>query len=150
VVRKLLTSPSEAKANLMSSRTYIEFTVGIIAASLPTIKPLFNSFLDVAKALASGSRSKNASHHIKGSRSSTGYQKTTDKSIAMDSFVTKGTPSPPRSNANEPYSVHVTGLADQEVWEAERKGSDESNLPLRPTQAARPDSIGTTRVVSMV
>jgi hypothetical protein len=132
----------------VSCRNYIEFTVGIIAGSLPTIKPLFNSFLNVAKALTSGTRSKNASYHAKGSRNSTGYRKTKDKSIPMDSFGTSS--SPTSSKAQDAYSVHVTGLADKEAWEAQRKGSDESNFPLRPAEALRSEGIVMTREVSIV
>lgn len=78
-----------------------------------------------------------------------GYRKTTNDNIAMDSFLSKKTSPPGNSNANKPYSAHITGLANQETWEAERKGSDESNLPLRPIQAARPNETLMTRDISI-
>ncbi|KAF1952866.1 hypothetical protein CC80DRAFT_355435, partial [Byssothecium circinans] len=37
---------------------YIELTVGILAASLPPLKPLVNRFLETARAITSGSRSR--------------------------------------------------------------------------------------------
>ncbi|CAO2649724.1 Nn.00g010160.m01.CDS01 [Neocucurbitaria sp. VM-36] len=132
---------------------YIEFTVGIIAASLPTLKPLFNWFLEAARAMTTGNRSKGASYGVSGN--SRGYQNKTEqwnKDIAMDSFPSKGDSSP--TSSKSPYHVRITtqatGRADKEGWEAQRKDSDESIMPLQPHHALNSNGIVMTREVSVV
>lgn len=117
---------------------YLEFTIGIIAASLPSLKPLFNWFLETARALTSASRSRGTGrasaykHH-----NSLGYQDVgdaSDKSINLQSFSGRGTSS---AGGGNPYNVRVTtshtGLADKEAWDmVHAKDSDESIRPLQP------------------
>lgn len=110
---------------------FIELTVGIVAASLPALKPLFNWFLDTARAFTSATRTKNNGYnnYHKGA-SSLGYQKQTeDSSIGLHSLATK-TDSP-----RDPYSVDVLHPHEKE-WDMEiAKKSDDSILPQqgRPT-----------------
>lgn len=132
---------------------YIEFTVGIIAASLPTLKPLFNWFLETARAITTGSRSKGGSYKHGGSNSK-GYQNKTEqwsKDIAMDSFPSKGDSSP--SSSRGPYHVRITtqptGLAEKEAWEEHRKDSDESIMPLQAHHALSSNGIVMTREVKV-
>jgi hypothetical protein len=116
---------------------YLEFTIGIIAASLPALKPLFNSFLDAARAITSGSRSRgtgraSAYKH----NNSLGYQDMgdrSDKSINLQSFTSRGASS---GNSGNPYNVRITtshtGLADKDAWDlVHAKNSDESIRPLQ-------------------
>ncbi|ORX97794.1 hypothetical protein BCR34DRAFT_607135 [Clohesyomyces aquaticus] len=125
---------------------YIEFTIGIIAASLPALKPLFNWFLDAARAITSGGRTKGSNGYkasgYKGA-GSLGYQKQTsdsNRSIAMHSLTSKGEPTP--GGHKNPYNVRVTTVGEKEQWDMERaKNSDESILPLQ-----RPDP-GTNHIV---
>lgn len=120
---------------------YIEFTVGIIAASLPSLKPLFNWFLEAARAITSAGRSRGtgrASAYKK--HNSLGYQDVgdrSDKSINLQSFTSKGASS---ASGGNPYNVRVTtshtGLADKEAWDMmHAKDSDESIRPLQPPVA---------------
>ncbi|KAF2263578.1 hypothetical protein CC78DRAFT_568907 [Lojkania enalia] len=114
---------------------YIEFTIGIIAASLPALKPLFNWFLETARVITSGGRTKGSGYKASGYKgaNSLGYHKTSENSIALQSLTAKGDIT---SGAKSPYNVrvstHPTGLADKEAWDMERaKTSDESILPLQ-------------------
>lgn len=129
---------------------YLEFTIGIIAASLPSLKPLFNWFLDTARAITSGGRSRGTGKPS--GYGGMGYQDMGDrsnKSIALQS-LTSGGQSTPGSSKN-PYKVQVTtqhtGLADKEAWEMVRaKNSDESILPLQHPEAGPNDIVMTTEV----
>lgn len=115
---------------------YIELTIGIIAASLPSLKPLFISFLESARAITSGGRTKGSAFKPSGYKQagSLGYHKQDDnssRSIALNSLASKGTGTP-----TSPYNVkvtsHATGLADKEAWEMlQAKNSDESIRPLQ-------------------
>lgn len=84
-----------------------------------------------------------------------GYQNKTDqwnKNIAMESFPSKSESSP--TSSKSPYHVKITtqptGLADKEAWEAQRKDSDESILPLQPHHALGSNGIVMTREISVV
>ncbi|KAJ4363969.1 hypothetical protein N0V83_009423 [Neocucurbitaria cava] len=151
----VLTEPDWTVEDWFNIWNYIEFTVGIIAASLPTLKPLFNWFLETARAITSGGRSKGGSYRVSGH--SRGYQNKTDqwnKDIPMDSFPTsKGDSSP--TSSKSPYHVRITtqptGRADKEGWEAQRKDSDESIMPLQPHHALNSNGgIVMTREVTVV
>ncbi|KAF2111020.1 hypothetical protein BDV96DRAFT_500396 [Lophiotrema nucula] len=141
----VLTEPDWTVHDSFNIWNYIEFTIGIIAASLPALKPLFNWFLETARAITSGGRTRGSGYKASGYKgaNSLGYQKTseTSGSIALQSLSGKGDPTP-----KNPYHVRVTtrptGLADKEAWDMERaKTSDESILPLQ-----HPDP-GTTGIV---
>ncbi|KAF2675877.1 hypothetical protein K458DRAFT_482124 [Lentithecium fluviatile CBS 122367] len=121
---------------------YIEFTIGIIAASLPSLKPLFNWFLEAARAITSGSRSKGTGRaSAYKNRNSLGYQDVgdrSDKSINLQSFTSRGASS---NTSGNPYNVRITtshtGLADKEAWDmVHAKNSDESIRPLQPPVVA--------------
>ncbi|CAI6334434.1 unnamed protein product [Periconia digitata] len=113
---------------------YVELTIGIIAGSLPSLKPLFNWFLQTARAITSGGRSR-AAKGYKGPIS-LGYQDmpgdSSRRSIALRSFpTTTGSP----TNGESPYEVHVTtkrqGQRPKDPWDIESaKISDESIQPL--------------------
>ncbi|KAL6704698.1 hypothetical protein ACN47E_007980 [Coniothyrium glycines] len=130
---------------------FIEFTIGIIAGSIPSLKPLFNWFLDTTRAFTSRNRTRGGSY--KGASGALGYENKTEqwnKSIAMTSFPSEGTNSP-STGSKSPYHVSVTGVADREGWEAHRKDSDESILPLQqPRHTLASNGIVMTREVRVV
>lgn len=112
---------------------FIEFTVGTIAACLPTLKPLFKDLLETARALTSGSRSRGTNYKVKGSKSSLGYSTPQDpwrsKEIALDSYTSTPT------GSKAPYAVRITTRPkvsiDKEDWDENREDNDEG--PLRPS-----------------
>ncbi|OAL04682.1 hypothetical protein IQ06DRAFT_374056 [Phaeosphaeriaceae sp. SRC1lsM3a] len=131
---------------------FVEFSIGIIAACLPTLKPLFRGLLDTARAITSGTRSRTGKYRTKGTQ---GYSKTADgwsQGIDMDSMNKHGSRSAHKS-ANDAYEVNVstrpTGLADKAAWEAHRNNSDESINPLRPSEGPSSSGIVRTREVSI-
>lgn len=128
--------------------------VGIIAACLPSLTPLFGWFLETAKALTT-SGSKNRTHPSNYKRTaSLGYfkqQDTSGRSVELGSLPTQTSQTDRNSAAKSPYTVRVTsggagpygkdaagcGLSpgDDKMWEMERaKTSDDSILPLRQGQ----------------
>lgn len=117
---------------------YIELSIGIIAASLPSLKPLFITLLDGARSFATGGRSKATGYSPNGYKGagSLGYIKQPDsgsKSIALESINSKSNSSGPQSPYNVRITTQPTGLAEKDAWEAmERKPSDESMYPLQP------------------
>jgi hypothetical protein len=117
---------------------YIEFTIGIMAASLPSLKPLVVTLLDGARAITSGGRSKASGYSPSGYKGalSLGYVKQPDgssKSIALDSINSKPNSSAPQSPYNVRVTTQPTGMADKEAWDMmHRKPSDDSIYPLQP------------------
>src|SRR4051812_19755388 len=91
----------------------VEMSIGIIAASLPTLKPLFKGLLETARAITSGGRTRKGTYRTK----TAGYSKTTDawsQEIGLESMSKQST-----HGGN--VSTRPTGLADREAWEAQRK-----------------------------
>jgi hypothetical protein len=115
---------------------YLEFTIGIIAASLPSLKPLFTWFYDSALAFT-GKRSKGTDSKISHHKAAgpLGYHKQRSdfsSSIVLQRFTSKSFP-------RDPYNVTIThpltGRADMEAWDMmNAKGSDESIKPLQDSQ----------------
>jgi hypothetical protein len=100
---------------------FIELDVGIIAASLPALKPLFSWFLGAARGLTT--RTGKASD----TPISLGYQKHSDRSdrdIALNDY-----------NGMTTNSVRISSRpTDSQSWNADQpKGSNESILPLHNT-----------------
>ncbi|KAF2748441.1 hypothetical protein M011DRAFT_400844 [Sporormia fimetaria CBS 119925] len=129
----VMKDPDFTVENAFNNWAYIEFTVGIIAASLPSLKPLFVKVLDATRAFTSAGRSKGTGYNASGYKGagSLGYIKQPDgsnRSIALDSVTSKQD-----SGAQSPYKVRITtqhtGLADKEAWDmVEGKTSDEYPL----------------------
>jgi hypothetical protein len=117
--------------------------VGIISASLPSLKPLFKGVLENAKAMSSGRRSRAGPYRIDGSKSSAGYSKTTDAEIGLDYVNNAST-----QHVNAP--TRPTGLADKEAWEAaHRNDSDEDMFPLEPLPRHTWGSSGTSKPIEI-
>ena len=130
----VLTDPDWTVYDSFNLWNYIEFTVGIIAASLPSLRPLFNWFYESARAFTTG-RSKGSEYRRSGYKGagSLGYRKQSDGSSSdgLQSFSSRKN-SMPRG----PYNVQVTsaptGRADKEAWDImHAKNSNESIIPLQ-------------------
>ncbi|XPS73004.1 hypothetical protein M3J09_005158 [Ascochyta lentis] len=97
---------------------FIEFDVGIIAASLPALKPMFNWFLGAARGLTT------RTPRPTGAPNSLGYQKQSersDKGIVLDEYSRRATNTVSISSRPPNTNVWSGGTA---------KNSDESILPL--------------------
>jgi hypothetical protein len=117
--------------------------IGIVAASLPTLKPLFKGVLESAKAISSGRRSRAGPYRIDGSKSSAGYSKTTDAEIGLGYLN-----NPSTQHVNAP--TRPTGLADKEAWEAaHRNDSDEDMSPFEPLPRHTWRSDGTSKPIEI-
>ena len=121
---------------------YIELTIGMIAASLPATKPLFNWALNTARAASSGARSKaGRGPSAYAGANSLGYHhmgSNSHKSIRLQSFHSRGDT---ENGTGDPYSVQISthnssveqpsGKADKGDWDIiNAKDSDESVRPL--------------------
>lgn len=120
---------------------YIELTIGILAASLPALKPLFNWALDTARGYSSNGRTNGkfrpsayAAAHSLGYHNMASQE---NRSIPMRSLRGEGE----RTNrSRDPYSVQVStnhpehsGKADKDAWDiVNAKDSTESINSLGP------------------
>jgi hypothetical protein len=135
---------------LISHTKQIEFSVGTIAACLPTLKPLFKDLLETARS----TRSRIGSYRVNGTKSSSGYLEPSDpwgnKEIALDSYPSNVAPSP--TSSKTPYAVRITtqpaAAVDKGNWEAQRRESEEGNWPLRPHHALGSNGIVRTREIT--
>ena len=127
----VLTTPDWTVHDSFNVWSYIELTIGIIAASLPCLKPLFNWLLETARAFSSFGRSSGGTEY-KGSAhgANSGQRRTNEysnKSIALTSFTSRAESTPHSSKS--PYRARApTGLAEQEALCS--MSSTESILPL--------------------
>ncbi|KAL1596353.1 hypothetical protein SLS60_008999 [Paraconiothyrium brasiliense] len=131
---------------------YIELTIGIVAASLPALKPLFNWALQTVSAISSGGRTKGTGRPSAYTGAhSLGYhnmESQHDKGIPMHSIRSR------RETITEPsypYSVQVStqhsqlsGRADKEAWDV--INSKDSNESTRPFDLGPKDISVTTEV----
>ncbi|KAF2032839.1 hypothetical protein EK21DRAFT_59821 [Setomelanomma holmii] len=124
---------------------FIEFTVGIVAASLPTLKPLFKGLLESARTFTAGTRA--SGYKTQRSKSSLGYTRTNDpwsKDITMESF-SNSSPTSSKGPYHVKISTQPTGILD-----LESRNSDEGAHPLQPRHALGPTGIVRTREISVV
>ena len=124
--------------------------VGIMAGCLPSLKPLFNWFLETAKALTTGSYNRTRPSDYKRT-ASLGYfkqQEMSGRSVELGGIPSQTTQVDNNSAAKGPYAVRVTSgvvsrygqdvashslsLGDDKMWEMGRaKTGGDSILPLR-------------------
>lgn len=112
---------------------FIEFDVGIIAASLPALKPMFNWFLGAARGLTTRTLRATAAPD------SLGYHKQperSDRGIVLNEYN-------PRSTTTIKISSRPS---NSEMWSGGPKHSDESILPFHNIQE-KPNGIVVTRDV---
>ncbi|KAF2494293.1 hypothetical protein BU16DRAFT_512732 [Lophium mytilinum] len=142
---------------------YIELTVGIVAATLPSLKPLFGWLLNTARALTTAGSGNGGLKYGSGSKMALGYKRNnslgyfragegsgeSEGSVAMESL-------PSRSGGDggaikSPYRVRVT--AESSVLgitagqrERDGSGSGEGGLPLQRLEAGRNGIVMTREV----
>ena len=131
---------------------YVEFTIGILAASLPTLKPLFNWALETARAITSAGRTHGSGRGATQGANSLGYHKHSEvssKSVELQSMASKADSQSQKS----PYNVEIRGkqgpmgIAERDLWENERgKSSEESILPLQHPEPGKNRIVRTTEV----
>lgn len=122
IQKKIFAEPDPFIHDRFTLWRFIELDVGIIAGSLPALKPMFNWFLGAARGLSTrGPR-------VTAVPSSFGYQKQSDRSdkgIVMDEY------SPGPANTVRISSRPMEG----NLWSGARgKDSEESILPLHSVQ----------------
>ncbi len=121
----------------------IELTLGIISASLPSLKPLFNWLLETAKALTTNSRTHTGTQlsGFKRNSSLNYFKSDTHKSRRDGAFELESVAASERtvnggtSKGKDMYSVKVTG----EGWDIE-KGGDGSNKAILPIQGVHSEN----------
>lgn len=118
IQKVILSDPDPFVHDSFTLWRFIEFDVGIIAASLPALRPLFNWFFGSVRSLTTRAA------RISGPRNSLGYQKQSDRSdraIVLDEYN-------PRTNS----TVKISSRPSNGNFFAVRlgKNGDESILPL--------------------
>ena len=111
---------------------FIEFDVGIIAASLPALKPIFNWFLGAARGFTSRTARATAAPN------SLGYQKQSERSdrgIVLNEY-----------NSRTTNTVRISSRPPNSNMWSGAKNSDESILPLHNMED-KPNGIVVTRDV---
>lgn len=123
--KTILSDPNRFIYDGYSMWNFVELDVGIIAGSLPSIKPLFNKFLDAARGLTSGPSKSSGLDD----RNMFGYQRhaePSDGDLALVDYGDTGKPTV-RGSAQPP---DPTGQA---VWGMERATSSEDSILPRHT-----------------
>lgn len=125
--KTILTDPRRFIHDWYSMWNFIELDVGIIASSLPALKPLFTRFLDAARDLASGQTgSRYNGRELSYRRHDKGPENAKDGAGRISMFT--------RSND-----------AGRRPWQpVEKRGSEDSILPLQ-NLASKSNSIIVTR-----
>lgn len=137
-------------------------TLGIMAGSLPTLKPLFNAFLEGARALttmgrsrgATGKGSKGKTHGTYGTANTVDAEKWRVNAVNAGSMRNlRGSRSDSPNIVNVPYKVEIATQpmerAEKEAWDAERD-EDESAGVVRPHYMLGPGGgIVRTREISI-
>lgn len=112
--------------------------IGIVAACLPTLKPLFASFFDQIRAMTGGSNG-----HSSGYKSNGYYKQNERKEPGASSIALKNmTPSTnTTSQSSSPYAVEVSlgkegaiVYANGDKWDRRLSRSGESNECILPHQ----------------
>jgi hypothetical protein len=140
--KTILSDPNRFIYDGYSMWNFVELDVGIIAGSLPSIKPLFNKFLDAARGLTSGPSKSSGLDD----RNMFGYQRhaePSDGDLALVDYGDTGKPTV-RGSAQPP---DPTGQA---VWGMERAtSSEDSILPRHTFKGASNGIVVTSDVVSL-
>ena len=120
--KTILSDPNRFIHDGYSMWNFVELDVGIIAGSLPAIKPLFNRFLNAARGLTSGPSKSSGL----GDRNMLGYQKYAEQSghdIDLVDYDNTG-------KSSVRISAQAPGVTDKVAWSMERaKSSEDSILP---------------------
>ncbi|XPS72488.1 hypothetical protein M3J09_004653 [Ascochyta lentis] len=137
--KTILSDPNRFIYDGYSMWNFVELDVGIIAGSLPAIKPLFNRFLDAARGLTSGPSKSSGL----GDRNTLGYQRQaeqSDRDIALIDY----------RNDHGPFvrmSAHTPGSTEKVTWSMERAKNSEDSILAHHNVDNTPDAIVVTRDV---
>lgn len=134
IQKVILSDPDPFVHDLFTLWRFIEFDVGIIAASLPALKPLFNWFLGSVRSLTTRGAQTN------GAPNSLGYQKQSersDKAIVLNEYNPRTTNTVRISSRPSNGNFFNVGPG---------KTSDESILPLHNIEE-KPGGIVVTKDV---
>jgi hypothetical protein len=99
--------------------------IGIVAACLPTIKPLFISFFDAARAITSGRTGR-----------------TQDRSGYLEHHEPSGHSLDNLSGSKGPYSAHIISVHKPRKQNRTHEGSDSDDAPLHGWQKTSEDVRG--------
>lgn len=131
--KTILSDPNRFIYDGYSMWNFIELDMGIIAGSLPAIKPLFNRFLDAARGLTSGPSKSSGL----GGRNASGYQRhaqQSDHDIALVNYGDMGNPS-------VRVSTQPPGYAEKGMWAMERAHNSEDSILAHHHMANPPNAI---------
>ena len=125
----ILSDPERFVHDRYSIWNFIELDVGIIAASLPALKPLFSSFLDAARGMTSGpsgtSRPGDRIHSQHTERDQSAKRQTRSEQHA------------PRQTGRSSLRVSSYATHNRDAWGVDRaKSSEDSILPLHDLNGA--------------
>jgi|SRR5690242_13462947 len=137
--KTILSDPNRFIYDGYSMWNFVELDVGIIAGSLPAVKPLFNRFLDAAR----GMTSKPSKSAGLGGGNASDYQKHPqqfDRHIALVSVGNAGK-LPVRVSASRSRST------DKFSWNMERAHSSEDSILVHHNLNDPPNAIAVTRDV---
>lgn len=119
--KTILSDPDRFIYDGYSMWNFVELDLGIIAGSLPSIKPLLNRFLNAARGLTNGPSKPSA----QGDRNTSGYQRhnhQSERDISLVDYETNG-----RQAAK--ILAERRGITGKVVWDLARaSGSEESIL----------------------
>jgi hypothetical protein len=135
IQKVILSNPDPFVHDSFTLWRFIEFDVGIIAASLPALKPLFNWCLGAARSLTTRAQRNT------GAPNSLGYRKQSERSdtgIVLNNY-----------NSRSANTVRISSRPPNgNAWTVgPGKTSDESILPLHDNLEKKPGAIVVTRGV---
>jgi hypothetical protein len=131
--KTILSDPNRFIYDGYSMWNFIELDVGIIAGSLPSIKPLFNRFLDAARGLTSGPSKSSGL----GDRNMLDYQRhaePSDGDLALVDYRNTGKPT-------LRLSAQPADTTGQAIWGMERATSSEDSILTRHAFKGAPQGI---------
>ena len=134
--KTILSDPNRFIYDGYSMWNFVELDLGIIAGSLPSIKPLLNRFLNAARRLTNGPSKPSA----QGDRSTSGYQRHNHQSERDISFVDCET------NGRQAAKIlaETREHAGEVVWDLVRASGSEESILLHHASNNRPEVIVVT------
>jgi hypothetical protein len=131
--KTILSDPNRFIYDGYSMWNFVELDVGIIAASLPTTKPLFNRFLDAARGLTSGPSKSSGL----GDQNMLGYHRQIEPSsrdIALVNYKNTG-------GQSVKISAQALGSSHKSIWRMERAKTSEDSILAHHNFGSTPDAV---------
>jgi hypothetical protein len=113
---------------------FIEMTVGVIAGSLPTLKPLFHRFFETVTAITSGGRTKLATFRKTGSLGTGKHDNVEKLRLTSSMRDLRGTGNTSPSSSISPYRVECS---TQPLDRVDERSDEESGSRLQPPGIVR-------------